>query len=495
MNEKKITDIRLGQYILHENSVGDTWDPAWAEDDNLYFPGNDGSGWDKACSSNLFFNRASGEDYTRLICETNNGMPEYGGWAVEGPDGCTTKSSGCISIDGTLYLAFARHNYGRKSGDPHKRQTAQNGCIIKSADHGLTWTRTARENFDNPMFHGGRFSTPYFIHYGKDGTAPAIDNADRYIYAVSNNGFWCNGDNYILGRVERAKIGRLDAADWQYYTGGDGMLDSSWTGDMHQAQLIIDNPLKCGETGATYIPSLGRYILVAWYYPGDPNVDTDETRFIFYEAPHPWGPWSRVREEVSNPEGWYCPRVLAKWQKHAGNEVEAVLVTGGDYYEMEKYYRFTLVPMKLKTDGKFPEPPPAPPSYVVSHSDMGEGLAYMQYTGIWEVCADRVKALNGAEHFADTADACFTLDFEGSRIKWYTSKENNAGIAAVSVDDGPETLVDLYTYCTVPQYSRFVYDSGILTPGRHTFRVRVTGTKNEYSKGCRVYHDRVEIME
>ena len=91
------------------------------------------------------------------------------------------------------------------SKDPFRRQTAINSCIIKSEDHGLTWTPSIRECFEHPMFPSNRFSTPYFIYYGKDGTAPAVDNAEKFIYAVSNNGFWNNGDKYILGRVERSE--------------------------------------------------------------------------------------------------------------------------------------------------------------------------------------------------------------------------------------------------------------------------------------------------
>ena len=78
------------------------------------------------------------------------------------------------------------------------------------------------------MFPGSRFATPYFVEYGQDGRA-SVDNADRYVYALSNDGFWDNGNNLILGRVARSKIGNLRAADWQYYRGGDGMEDSAWT--------------------------------------------------------------------------------------------------------------------------------------------------------------------------------------------------------------------------------------------------------------------------
>src|SRR5512146_57317 len=97
---KPITDIRLGRKKLYQNSLGDTWDPTWAEDGSLYYPGNDGSGWDKACSSNLFFNRSSGEDPFNLESWTMNAMLEYDGWSKKREDGCTWKSSGCVSIDG-----------------------------------------------------------------------------------------------------------------------------------------------------------------------------------------------------------------------------------------------------------------------------------------------------------------------------------------------------------------------------------------------------------
>lgn len=490
MSEKqsqKITDVRLGKKMLYPNNLGDTWDPAWADDGRLYSPGNDGSGWNKACSSNLFFNCSSGEDPFNLESHTTNGMPEYDGWAKKREDGCTWKSSGCVSVDGTMYLGVARHNYGTTSGDPFQRQTAQRASIIKSTDYGQTWVRSAEENYHHPMFDQ-HFTTPYFIYYGQDGQSSAVDGAEKYIYAISNNGFWCNGDHYILGRVERTHIRRLNPADWSFYQGGDGEDEQSWTWDAGAARPIIENPLKCGGTGATYIPALGRYLLVAWYYPGDPNVESDESHFIYYEAPHPWGPWSMVKEDVIRPEGWYCPRVLAKWQTSGGNEVETILVTGGDYYEFAKYYRFTVTALSLKTDGKFSPQPEPPASWVITNKDLA-----VQYDGNWQFDPSRAKAACGGEYFSQNPGDTLTVKFSGTRLGWHTSKENNLGIAAVSIDDGEETEIDLWTYCTVPQYQRLVFDSGSLQPGQHTFKVRLTGKKNEKSTGLGIFHDRVEV--
>jgi hypothetical protein len=492
-NSLPITDVKLGNAKLYSNGIGDTWDPAWAEDDSLYSPGNDGSGWDKSCASNVFFNITSGVDPLHLIGRTVNGMPEYDGWAKEGPDGCTWKSSGCIAVDGSLYFVVARHKYGTKSGDPHQRQTVSRASIIKSSDYGENWVRLASDNYNVPMFPSQRFSTPYFIHYGQNGNAPDVDRANEFVYAISNNGFWCNGDNYILGRVERTKLSRLDGSDWYFYLGGDGSLDRSWSKDMDLATLIIDRPLQCGETGVTYIPSIGRYILVAWYYPGDPNVETDETRLLFYEAPKPWGPWTFVKEEISNPEGWYCPRILSKWQQKSGNEVDAILVAGGDYYEMDQYYRFTVVPLKIKIAGLYPEPTSQTKILVVDDCDIGDGLGRFQYQGSWRYSPTREKALDGGEHYSVQAGDSFTISFQGTRLKWYSSKENNMGIAAISIDGGEERFIDLYTYCHVPQYGRLVYVSDLLKSGTHTFKVRVSGQKNDKSRDYFVNNDWVEI--
>ncbi len=487
MHTTPITDVRLGRKKRYPTSMGDTWDPTWAEDDSLYYPGNDGSGWEKACSNNVFFNQSSGDDPFNLQNVTVNCMEEYDGWAKQREDGCTWKSSGCLALDGTLYLALGRHAYGTRSGDPHLRQTARRTSIIKSSDHGQTWARTAEENYHQPMFDR-YFTTPYFIYYGQDGQAPAVDGAERYVYAISNNGFWCNGDHYILGRIERSKMSRLDPADWSYYKGGDGSSDSNWAFDPVAAQPIIENPLKCGEAGATYIPALQRYLLIAWYYPGDPNVDADESHLIYYEAPHPWGPWTRIKEDDTRPEGWYCPRVLNKWQSATDGGLNTILVASGDYYEPSKYYRFIVAELALKTDGKFPPEPAQPQPQVILNTDPA-----VQYSGNWQRAESRTYATFGEEFFSQTPGDELVIPFTGTRVQWHTSKENCLGIAAVSVDDGPETEIDVWTYCHVPQYQRFVYDSGPLDTGRHTFKVRVTGRKNPHSSGIGIYHDRVEV--
>lgn len=353
-----ITSIQVGNYKINPNSHGDTWDPTWADDDSLYAAGNDGLGFGLSGSKdNVNFNKINGTSPDELNGRRLESLNGYGavGDAQGHPDGRNWKSSGTLCLNGILYLTVARHLYE----DPNfgRRQSAINASIIKSIDKGISWTRDQTTNYSTPQFEGQDFSTPYFIHYGKNGAA-STDNADLYVYAISNNGFWDNGDNYKLGRVLKSAIGNLTASDWQYYKGGDGLLTASWTNILTQATPIISDPAKCGETGATYIPSLNRYILVAWYYPiGNGHGSTvNRTSFAFWESPKPWGPWTKIKTIVNDPMGWYCPRVLAKFQTQNGSDVNAFIACAGNWKDNADYtdsrnnfYKFASIPITLSS--------------------------------------------------------------------------------------------------------------------------------------------------
>lgn len=342
-----IADVRLGAPTYYD-SDGDSWDPAWSGDDRLYSAVNDGAGFG-TLRRNIAFNRISGSAPLGLTGHLQSLMDDYG--ELNAPvalDGRNWKSGGTVSIAGVLYMSIGMDRYV----DPRYggRQTRIDASIVKSSDHGEHWTRPMQENLRHPMFPGMRFATPFFIHYGREYAAATRDNADRYVYATSNNGFWDNGDDYILGRVPRSRIGALRAADWTFYRGGDGMLDSSWSARMSAAAPLIEAPGECGETGVTYLPALGRYVMVAWYYPiGNGHAGRiDTTDFAFYESPKPWGPWKKIKTVRIQPQGWYIPRVLAKFQVPAGQGLQAFIAVAGDWRN-PAYYRYTMVPVEFMT--------------------------------------------------------------------------------------------------------------------------------------------------
>ena len=337
-----LRSVRLGEPFPVPGSHGDTWVATLAEDGHLYSPSNDTYGFGKATDSNIAFNRLDGADPTHLTGTTINPMSDYGRSTLEGPDGCTWKSSGCASIDGARYWVVARHKYGEKSGDPRLRQTAANASIIRSTDFGRSWSRSARENMDAPMFPGRRFATPYFIQSGRFVHG---DNAARYVYAISNNGFWDNGDDMILGRVPRSKLAALRGEDWEYFIGADGFAARAWTKNMAEARPVLESPGKLGMTGAVYIPARRRYLMIGWYYPaggGKLKGAASETVWDFYESSLPWGPWTRISTQRFVPQGFYSPQICPKFL----SAHRAYILTAGNWNEPQ-YYRLTIVPADL----------------------------------------------------------------------------------------------------------------------------------------------------
>lgn len=344
-----IVDIRLdSNYLQIENSRGDEWAPTWGKDDILYTGNDDGSSFGGVPAGNIAFGKLEGNDPYQLTGITINGMEEYGKEGEKAADSASWKTMNSYSVDGVLYMFVTRCLYPEQSGDTKNRHVFRSSSIIKSTDNGKTWTRPAKENYDNPMFPGKRFGAPYFVWYGKDGAA-TVDNADKYVYAVSNNGHFESGDNYIIGRVLKTKLADLNAGDWEFYTGGDGMKDAGWGKDMEVSAPIITDTNNCSMTGMTYIPGLKRYMMVVWHYTTYNLRKDPRTINEFYESPHPWGPWTKFKTLDTKELGWYVPIIGQRFQSDAVNgEVKCFLYPTGNYQNRE-LYRLNYIPVTIAT--------------------------------------------------------------------------------------------------------------------------------------------------
>jgi hypothetical protein len=276
-----------------------------------------------------------------------------------GPDGANWKTMNSYSVDGVLYMFVTRCLYPSGSIDPKRRHIFQHSSIIKSTDGGKTWSRPVQENYSKPMFPGKRFGAPYFVWYGKDGEA-SVDNGDQYVYALSNNGHFENGDDYVLGRVLRSNLPDLSAADWSFYTAGDGMKEDSWTTSLGDAKPILTYAGKASMTGMTYIESLRRYVMVLWHYHRanfeQAIKDKDLGTVIeFFEAGKLWGPWSKVKSFDTGRLGWYCPIIGQRFQTtvDTGSTQAFLYVTGlrttaEGGLELD-LYKLNYIPLTLST--------------------------------------------------------------------------------------------------------------------------------------------------
>jgi uncharacterized protein YjdB len=101
--------------------------------------------------------------------------------------------------------------------------------------------------------------------------------------------------------------------------------------------------------------------------------------------------------------------------------------------------------------------------------------------------------LNQTVSFSNLANSFMTLTFTGSRIEFYAAKASHHGIIAVSIDNGPETNIDLYA--ATRQNFVMAYNSGDLPAGNHTLKIRVTGSKNAAATGTYAIVDYVKVFQ
>ncbi|MEX2234409.1 MAG: DUF4185 domain-containing protein [Cyclobacteriaceae bacterium] len=348
-NSKPIVDIRFdADYLQIPSSIGDEWAPTWGADGALYTGNDDGKSFGGIGNRNIAFGKLVGDNPYHLKGTTINEMKDYGFAGEKGPDSASWKTMNSYSVDGVLYMFVTRCLYPEQSGDPKKRHIFRSSSIIKSTDKGVTWTRSESENYDNAMFPGLRFGAPYFVWYGKDGEA-SVDNADKYVYAVSNNGHFEDGDNYIIGRVPRSRLVDLNARDWQFFAGGDGMQDKNWISDMNKSKPVLQDSMNCSMTGMTYIKGMKRYVMVVWHYTTYDLRKDPRTINEYYEAPKPWGPWTKFKTVDTENLGWYVPIIGQKFQTVVNaNTVQCFLYPTG-YYINPCLYKLNYIPVTLST--------------------------------------------------------------------------------------------------------------------------------------------------
>jgi hypothetical protein len=352
--KKRILKARIGKPIRLPNCWGDVWTTTWADDDNLYTVSDDTTGFNKACNSNLAVHRITGGPPPNIEGVTVNPMSEFGKAGELKEDGASWKATGLTCVDGVLYLALSRHYYdgvGDESDNPVQRfwiQETWDASIIKSTDHGKTWSPAPK--LRHAMFPGRLFSNPFFVQYGKDGQG-SKDDADKYVYAVSNDGAWNNGNWMTLGRVSRGLMARLDPDDWEFVHGYDKNGDPIWRPRQDNALYIFRSPGNTSMTGIHYIRGLDLYIMPQWYYPhlDEPKRRWKVTRWEFYSAPAPWGPWTLFHTQDFEPQSFYNPSIPSKIISEDGREFW--IFVAGNFKENEQpdnVYGLNMIPVTLE---------------------------------------------------------------------------------------------------------------------------------------------------
>lgn len=458
----------MGLESNYTNTSGDTWYSTWADDGALYVTSDDTTGANSKCKtagtrhagSYVFvaIHRITGNDPSALHIETINCMEAYDvppDPSRNPPDnegGVSWKTSGIDSINGVLYLVVDQDVYQDASN--LGRETAENATIIKSIDHGISWSGSEAESVKNPMFPGRAFAAPTFIQYGQDGRGTA-DGADRYVYAISNNGSWDNGDTLILGRVLRTALPRLRGSDWQFYARG------RWTSDPSQASPILRDQNRLGQPSVAYDPELHLYLLASWYYVGctgydAPGCDVHRTRWVFYQASAPWGPWTRFQSWEWFPAGYYNPTFVSKF--FSANGRRGFIFYAGYFWD-PKWYLLSAAPFQL--DWR--------PTRVINDNDHSA----IAYVGRWNSARGMLGEYGGDLHWSADPSASAIVHFHGCRIRILGDVATNLGIMNLQLDNKLTASADAHywRYGGMSLSQRVLWESPELAPGTHELRI------------------------
>lgn len=362
---RRIRGMSIGEPVLPTPNSGDLWTCAWAADGTLYTAADDTCGFaypsvfnaPRAETSNLRLCRLDGETPPQLTGVTVNAMQEYGLCTEkDARDDAMWKAMGLTVVDGVLVMSVSRHGLGLVQA--HNRYAIQetwDASLIASHDGGHTWS--PKPELGQAMFPGRLFSTPFFVDYGRDGALPAVDGAERYVYAVSNDGCWNGGSWMMLGRVPRDRIARLAAADWEFVQGFAEDGTPRWRPGYQHARAIFRAAGRASMTGMHYAAGLGSYLLPQWHFTrqddGHPfRTRTATSRFEIWQGPHPWGPWRLVHTQDFPWHNWYNPCLPTKFMSPDGRRLW-MLVSGSDWSqtpERAKFYALHLLPVEIDAE-------------------------------------------------------------------------------------------------------------------------------------------------
>ncbi len=310
-------------------NMGAYYPTMWADDGKLYGVGNDTSwlatghgsysGFGNGSSLAIFGTNPAGGTASAASASlltialvnplSNFGIAGAGNTCTDGTtsgpgcwvDGATWKTGNGISFNGRLVQHVMRQNGGGGLwGD---------ASLIVSSDHGATWLApqnypggAPKANGDPPPGGTGMwtgygagnncanatipqhgqdygFTGSSFFNYG---------NTDAFVYLMCSRGDL--GFAYVA-RVRVEDFLLLDAAKYQYYTGGDGLLDVNWSSNIASAVATGVQSTGAGNgvciQGVEFIPDFNRWMFTCG---GGPSGTGISATVQIFDAPYPWGP-------------------------------------------------------------------------------------------------------------------------------------------------------------------------------------------------------------
>lgn len=288
-----------------EPNGSDLWPVTWGKDGNVYAFFGDGGGFGgDNRRGRVSFGVARLTAPPPLTPATAKNI--YGGYETEHPSTLDGKAGSIIAVGKDFYtiggLWEARDRpgaQGHKSGAPKRNQLGY------SRGNAHSW-QAAPWSFCTPDMPAGSFCAGGFINHGR-GNHGAPDGY-VYLFGVANSpDYWAGDDgpevaaeqgrtaasptaaptaamaNTFLARVAKRHVLQREA--YEFFAGLDSRGRPTWTHSEQHMQPVFSDRGADLES-ASFIPGIGRYIATAQ----GPYIGQTS----FYDAPHPWGPWTTV---------------------------------------------------------------------------------------------------------------------------------------------------------------------------------------------------------
>lgn len=160
----------------------------------------------------------------------------------------------------------------------------------------------------------------------------------------------------------------------------------------------------------------------------------------------------------------------------------------------------TPAPTPTPTPTPAPTPTPTPVPHqttTIDDSIQGAGNNQFNYVGsnwhhMLNTCKSDPCEYNTGNSWDNISNDYVTLTFTGVQLRFYGVIHSMQGIGAVSMDGGSETMINFYAANRAG--NQLLWTSPTLPEGTHTFKLRVTGTKDSRSSNTFVAVDRVDLI-
>ncbi|GAC1450232.1 MAG: hypothetical protein NVS2B12_18140 [Ktedonobacteraceae bacterium] len=411
---------------------------------------------------------------------------------------------------GNIYVATGNGTFdldhgGSNASDSYIKFSTQNGLHI--ADYFTPFNQSCLNGRDNDLGSSGPLILPdqpgnhphLLIDIGKEGRIYVIDR-DNMGHYVNDSKLICETAeeyrqdiDHVVQELPPATTGSLFGitAYWsgefggaQYvFAGGfnDHLRAFTLNNGLLSAQSVSQTPETFAFSGAT--PSISSNGTV----PGTGIVWVNAPSVCNYPGCDPRGPGSLHAYDATNLSHELYNSELNPGRDRVDSYIKFSVPT------IANGRVFVATQTSLDIYGLLDVQLPQITS--IDDSVQGTGINQFNYTGYWRHCTHcsdtNPPMYNLSNSWSTSPQDSVTLNFVGISIGLYGIKRARYGIGALSLDDGPETLLDLFSKNDAG--NQLLWTSPTLASGTHVLKFHATGTKNYSSSDYRVAIDRIDI--